>query len=120
MHAHAGVAGARAAGDQADAGLAGQLAIGLGHVGGAGLVAAGDDPDAIGNIGQGVEQRQIALAGHAEHVVDPVGEQALDDPVGGGGLGAHVDWVCSIHSAILEQGNAAFTGDLHNRPKMRV
>ncbi len=40
VDADRGMGGAGAAGDEADTGLAGQLAIGFGHVGGAGLVPA--------------------------------------------------------------------------------
>ena len=45
MHADRGVGRARPAGDEADPGTAGQLAVGLGHVRGSRLVAAGDQPD---------------------------------------------------------------------------
>ncbi|MNJ26376.1 hypothetical protein D3C77_208570 [compost metagenome] len=87
MHADRGVGRARPARDHADAGTARQLAIGLGHVGGAGLVAADDDLDLVAHVGQGVEHGEIALARHAEDLVDPVHHQGFDQTAGGGSGG---------------------------------
>ncbi len=84
MHADRGVGGARSARDHADAGASGQLAVGFGHVGGAGLVAADDDLDLVSHVGQGVEHGEIALARHAEDLVDPVHHQGFDQTAGGG------------------------------------
>ncbi len=89
VHCDRGVHRARPAGDHADARPAGELAVGFGHVGGVGLVAAGDHPDPVGDIGQGVENREITLARHTEDVIDAVGDQGVDDPAGDGGLGGH-------------------------------
>ena len=66
------VAGARTAGDDHYAGLAGKLAIRFCHVGGARLEPAGDDLHVVAMLIQAVEQGEIALARHAEDVVDPV------------------------------------------------
>ena len=68
MHTDRRVAGARPAGDEGDARLAGQLAIGLGHVDGAGLEAAGHQLDPVALGIEAVEQVEIALARHAEGV----------------------------------------------------
>ncbi|MNS89560.1 hypothetical protein D3C72_1235770 [compost metagenome] len=84
MHADGGMGRARSARDHADARLAGQLAIGLGHVGGARLVAADDDLDPVAHVGQGVEHGQIALARHTEDLVHPVHHQGVDQTAGGG------------------------------------
>ena len=84
MHADGGMGRAGAAGDHADAGLAGQLAIGLRHIGGAGLVAAGDDLDFVAHIGEGIEDGEIALARDAEDAVDAVHDEGVDDTAGGG------------------------------------
>ena len=65
MNADGGVAGAGAARDEADAGPPGQLAGGLGHIGGPALVAAGDQLD-IGGVMKGVQHIQITLARDAE------------------------------------------------------
>ncbi|MNN20508.1 hypothetical protein D3C81_1337920 [compost metagenome] len=84
MHADRGVGRPRSARNHADARLAGQLAIGLGHVGGAGLVAADDDLDPVAHIGQGVEHGQIAFARHTEDLVHPVHHEGVDQTAGGG------------------------------------
>ncbi|MNE33919.1 hypothetical protein D3C80_1276150 [compost metagenome] len=84
VHPDAGMGRARSARDHADAGLAGQLAIGLGHVGGAGLMAADDDLDLVAHVGQGVEHGQIAFARHTEDLVDPVHHEGVDQTAGGG------------------------------------
>ena len=80
--------GARAAGDHADPRPAGQLAVRRGHVGGRRLVPAGDDVDAVALVPEGVENGEEALAGHAEHVGDAVGEEVLHEALGGGHWGA--------------------------------
>ena len=72
MHADRGMAGARTAGHEAQARLAGQLAVGVGHVGGAGLVAGIDQADFVAAVIKRVEHRQIAFAGHAEGRVGPL------------------------------------------------
>jgi len=63
--------------DHADPGPPGELAVGIGHVGGADLVAAGDEAD--GRVVEGVQHRQVALAGHAEGNVYPVDHQLVDE-----------------------------------------
>ena len=78
MDADRGVAGAGAAGHQQHAGLAGELAVGLGHERGAALLAAGDQTD-LGRVEQRVEHFEIALAGDAEGHLDAVRAQRRDD-----------------------------------------
>ena len=63
--------------DQADPRPPGQLAVGVGHVGGAGLVAAGDQPDR--RVVQAVEHLEEALAGHAEDDVGAVHDELVDE-----------------------------------------
>ncbi len=83
VDADAGVGRARPPGHHANPRTAGEFAISLGHVGGSGLVPAGDQADAVPGPGQGVEHRQVALARHAENVIDAVHDQAFDNDLGG-------------------------------------
>jgi hypothetical protein len=91
VHADRGIGRARAAGDEADAGLAGQLAVGIGHERRAALLAVDDEAD-IGIV-QGVEHVEVAFAGHAEggvHAVDLEGiDQDLAAAAGGVRHGGH-------------------------------
>ncbi len=66
-----------AARHHADTRAAGELAVGVGHVGGADLVAAGDEADR--GVVEGVEHGQIALAGHAVGHVHPVHDELVDE-----------------------------------------
>ena len=50
MHADAGVGGAGSAGDEADSGFPGQLAVGFGHERGAALLAADDQTNALTRV----------------------------------------------------------------------
>lgn len=78
VHAHRGVGGAGAAGDEADARLAGELGVRLGHVGGAAFLAAHHQVDPFPRIVQGVEHRQVAFAGHAEGAFHAIEQQGVD------------------------------------------
>lgn len=80
------IGGARAAGDETDPRLAGELAPGLGHERGTTLVSAGDDPDV--GVEQGIEDREVALTGHAERGADGVGDEAFDDRLAPGAVHA--------------------------------
>ncbi|CFP48377.1 Uncharacterised protein [Bordetella pertussis] len=84
MHAYAGVGGARPARHEADAGLAGQLAIGFGHEGRAALLAADSQPDVLRIVAQGIQHGQIAFAGHAEGLVHAVDLQRIDQDTAAG------------------------------------
>ena len=66
VHADGAVARARTARYEKHARLAGELAVGLGHVGSAAFLPADDELDLLTQIMQSVEHGQIALAGHAE------------------------------------------------------
>ena len=90
MDAVGRIGGARAAGDEADAGPAGHLADGFRHHRGAGLLPAHRD----GNIAvmERVQHREIALAGHAENMLHAVDAQLIHQNFGGAAqivLGAH-------------------------------
>ena len=65
MHTGAGVGGPRPTGDKAHAGLAGQLAIGLGHHRSATFLAADDIGDAA--VIQPVQRREETFARHRKH-----------------------------------------------------
>ena len=77
VHADAGVGGARTARDEADARLAGELAVGLGHVGGAAFLAAYDGFDGARVFVQRVDAGQIAFARDQEHAPRAVDAQLL-------------------------------------------
>ena len=77
MDATRGVRRAGAARDHADARAAGELAVGVGHVGGADLVAAGDEAER--RVVEGIEHGEVALAGDAEGDVDAVHDELVDE-----------------------------------------
>ena len=77
VHAVGRVGGARAAGDEADAGPAAELATGVGHVGGGAFVAGDDSADGRVRV-ECVEHRQVALAGHAVDRIDAVAGEGID------------------------------------------
>ena len=95
-----GVGGAGAARDEADAGLAGEPALAVGHHRGAAFLAADDGADLVGIVKR-VEHGEIGFAGHAEDAVDAVGLQRLDDQLAAGFHGlcfsssARISAVCS-------------------------
>jgi hypothetical protein len=67
--------------DHADARLAGQLAIRLGHEGGAALLAADDQLDPLARVVQRVDHRQITLTRNAERGVYTMrAERVHQDP----------------------------------------
>ena len=75
VDAGAGVGGAGAAGDEADAGPAGGLGPGLGHHRGPTLLPADGVGDA--HVVEPVERREEAFAGDREHPLDPVQRQRV-------------------------------------------
>ena len=77
VHAGAGVGGAGSARDEADAGLAGHLAVGFGHDGGAAFLAADHQVDFRGVV-QRVQHGEEALARHGEGAPGAVRLQAVD------------------------------------------
>ena len=81
-----GVGRARAARDEADAGPAGELAVGLRHHRRAALLAADRDGDR--GVVQRVEHGEIALARHAEDVLDAVRRELVDEDLAAGAGGA--------------------------------
>ncbi len=54
----------------------GQLAMRRRHVGRPGFMAAGDDFEAVPHLAQRIQHRQIAFAGHAEHMGHTLGPAA--------------------------------------------
>ncbi len=75
VHADGCVGGAGAARDEADAGLARQLAVRLGHIGRAALLAADNGFHRVAPRVQGVDAGQEALAGHHENPAHAKGLQ---------------------------------------------
>jgi len=78
MHRDARIGRARAARDKANAGLAGQLAVGLRHVSGAAFLPADDRCDCVLMVVERVDARQIALARHQEHALRALDAQLFD------------------------------------------
>ena len=88
MQPRRGVAGAGTPRDHDHPGPPGELAAGFRHVRGAALVPAGDGGDRIARVVEGVEDREIALARHAEDGVDAVDPEGIDqDPAAGAPIG---------------------------------
>ena len=79
MQAGAAVRRARAARHHHDARPAGELAVRLRHHRGPALLPAGDDFDLVANVVERVEQRQKALARHAENAVDTVSDERVGE-----------------------------------------
>jgi hypothetical protein len=73
------VGGAAAARPLADAHLAGDPGVGVGHVGRRALVPGEDMGDAVIEPVEGVVERQAGVAAEAEHDLDLVGLQHADD-----------------------------------------
>ena len=84
MHPDCRVASTGATGDHADAGLAGELAIGFGHVGGAGLVPCVDKAEFVLHIMQRIEHLKIAFARHAIGGVSAVDQQLIHKDLSAG------------------------------------
>ena len=87
VHADGGVGGAGPAGDEADAGLARELAKGFGHIGRAALLTAGDEPDRIARVIERIERGQIGFAGHAEDMACAMDPERLDQGLATGAYG---------------------------------
>ena len=79
VHARRGVRRAGPAGDHAHARAAGQLAVGVGGVGGSRLVPARDHAQPLAVAVEAVEQGQVALAGHAERELDVVQRELVGE-----------------------------------------
>ena len=76
VHADGGIGRTGAARDEADAGLARQLAIGLGHERRAAFLAVDDEADV--RVVQRVQHVEIAFARHAEGGVHAVDLERID------------------------------------------
>ena len=113
VQAGRGVGGARAARDEADAGPAGELAVGLRHHRRAALLAADGDGDR--RVVQRVEHGEIALARHAEDMLDAVRRRA-------GRPGSARRCAVSIMSAPAHRrrGSPGEVAGLVSRPQARV
>ena len=85
------VGGTRAEGGQADAGLAGQAAIGGGHEACRLFVAGQDQLDL--RLTQGFQEVEVFLTGNAEHILDTFVFQALHNDIGGlGHFATYLTW----------------------------
>ena len=109
VDADRGVRGAGAPRHEADPGPAGQLAVGLRHVGGTTLLAAHHEPQAVGDVVEGVENGEVALAGDAEGGVDALRQQAVDEQLPTGAF------PCCLHAAHPRTAAAG-----HPRPRHYV
>ena len=98
VHAGAGVGGTGTAGDHGDAGPAGELAMCRGHHRRPALLAADDEAD-LGGVVEGVEDLEIALAGHAEDGLDALDAQLVhQDPPAGSRRARHAA-SCAVQRA---------------------
>ena len=75
------VGGTGAEGGQADAGLAGQAAVGGRHESRGLLVTGQHQPDL--RLAQGLQQVEVFLTGNAEYILDTFVFQALHNDIGG-------------------------------------
>jgi hypothetical protein len=73
-----GVGRAGPASDEGDAGPAGHLAVGLGHVGDAAFLTADDEVD-LGRVVQRIEHGQEALARHGEDAIAALRHEIVDE-----------------------------------------
>src|SRR3954451_23056182 len=78
MDADAGIGGARTTGHEAHAGLPGQLAMRLGHVGRTALLPADHEADRVPRLVERLERRQKALARHAVDSIGTVETQGVN------------------------------------------
>ena len=79
MYARKGVLGPRATGDHTDAWAPGQFALCVSHHGGAAFLSANGHLDV--GIVQAIEYSQIAFAWYAKNVVNPLGDQLVNENV---------------------------------------
>ena len=106
------VGGARSPRHEADTRPAGRLAYRFGHHRGAALLAADRHRDVP--VVEGIENAEIALAGHAEHVLHPVPDELVDQHLGSGpGLFG------SVHASVF-LGATARTGEARYRRDRRA
>jgi len=84
VHADACVRGARSTRHHADPGPPGQLAMRFGHVRRARFHAARNDLNFVADVVQRVEDRKITLAWHAEHAINTMRHERIDDLTGAG------------------------------------
>ena len=82
VHGDRGVGGAGTAADEGDARPTGQLGVADRRESRAALMPADDRLDGVAVV-QGVERGQVAFTRHAEHPVDAVRGQAIDEKIGG-------------------------------------
>ncbi len=82
VHGNRGVGGARSAADEGDARPTGQLGIADRRESRSALMPADDRLDGVAVV-QGVERGQVAFTRHAEHPVDAVRGQAIDEKISG-------------------------------------
>ncbi len=79
VHADRGVGRSGTARDETDPGAPGDLGPRLGHVSSAAVLARNDQADRFARVVEGIEHREIALAGNAERGVDAVDFQRIDE-----------------------------------------
>ena len=87
MDADGGVGRAGPARHEGDAGAAGELAVGLGHVRRAALLPADDERQPVGDVVERIEHGEVAFARHAERVRGALCKQAGDEDFAAGAGG---------------------------------
>ncbi len=80
----------RATRDEGHTGLTGELGVGVGHERSARLMARDDQLDHLARVVECVEHADIALARHAERVIDALDQELVDEDAGAGAR-SHAD-----------------------------
>ena len=99
VNADARVGRARAARDEADAGAAGQFAVGVGHVGGAAFLTADHELDCVARAVERIQRAKIAFTRHAKHHVGAVHSERIDQQLA---AGAGKDGIRRFHARVLK------------------
>ena len=84
VYSDRGVRCAWSAGDEGDTGFASHLAPGIGHVGDAAFLSAYDKFDLVMDVVERIERREIAFPRYAEHGIDTVQAQTIDQDLSAG------------------------------------
>src|SRR5689334_7058528 len=97
MHANTCIAGAGSPRDEADAGAAGELAVGICHISGAAFLAAYDQPDFAAHVVKRIKHRKEAFSGHREDRVRAMNPELIDHKLA---ASAHTGWVPLHHNLL--------------------
>ena len=122
MDARARIGGARPARDHANAGLASELAIGLGHHRGPALLAAGDERHTLAQVIERVDHRKVALARNAENKPGAVQGELIGENSASGSFGrfGHASSLCFSDCADVSARGSPLTPALSRQARLGV